>query len=208
MSVSARLRILLALALVSAASWTAAQQAAPPKLIEEKSGAVTNVSVEGQLAPTRKLDCIAPADVTSDETPPDIHTAVRSCIAGGDFDRAAELFAMAGAFGAFDGQRVADASSRDAPQVLAYMLSGGLSPEQRTDLAKSIARLGTAPALRREVCAAAAKVGAPTYVPTYMIRHGLNAITNPASTSDPLVPDFDAKATWTRVRTGYLSCAA
>ena len=156
-----RRRILPGLALASVASWSIAQQPAPPKLIEETHGNVTNLSADGQLSPTRQLGCVTPDDMTTDETPPDVYTGVRSCIARGDYDHAAELFAMAGAFGAFDGQRVADVSARDAPQVLAYLLSGSLSAgTARRRSARAVARIGTDAAMHRQVCTAASKVGA------------------------------------------------
>jgi hypothetical protein len=101
----------------------------PAKIIVEKNGNVTSVHVEGQLAPTRDLGCIGLADVKRQYPPPDLHVGVRKCISTGDFDRAGQLFFIAGAFARFDAERVADISARDAGQVLAYQTGQSMTPE-------------------------------------------------------------------------------
>jgi hypothetical protein len=58
----------------------------------------------------------------------------------------------------------------------------------------------------QELCDSATRIGSPDYVPSYMILHGMNAITDPASTKAKLVPDFDAEAAWSKVKKIYLHC--
>src|SRR5688572_18415074 len=102
-----RFVVLLLMVSFAVAAAVRAEQSETPRVLEEQKGNIRNLKVEGSLAPTRELPCIAIEEALPTYTPPDLHTAVGKCVSAGQFDRAARLFMLAGAFLAFDSQRIA-----------------------------------------------------------------------------------------------------
>jgi hypothetical protein len=199
--------VLAALVGVTIMTVSDAQETAPPRVIESRQGAVTRLETVGNLAPTHQLDCIAVEEIHNDDTPADLHTGVRRCFAAGRFEEAVRLTIVAGAYARFDAERVADVSARDAGQMLAHGSGQTLTPAQRSLFTAAAEPYRTDSTERRSLCAAVERLGPPNYVPDYMIRHGLQAMLQPASLAHPLVDGFDTAAAWNMVRSTYLHCA-
>ena len=85
-----------------------AQELEKPKIIVEKIGNVTNYRAEGNLEPTQYLSCVGLDSLKNTYTPPDLYTGVAACVKQKDYERAIDLFKLAGAYSFYDAQRVSD----------------------------------------------------------------------------------------------------
>jgi hypothetical protein len=202
--------LLVAVCLFACSTTASAQQ--PPTLAEQRNGNVTNLSVTGQLAPTRSLECLDVEQVEGVYTPADLHTGVKRCITQGDFDRAARLMFVAGLYARFDAERVTDVSVRDTAQVLNLQTVQTLTADQKAALQKALLPLTHDGNDKTTFCASVARLARPDYFPTYMILHGAMAAANVANgrppwSGDPLVPGFDAATTWARLPQTYVHCS-
>ena len=205
-------RIALLLVALALSTHARTQESTEPQLVERHNGNSVNVYIEGQLAPTQQLDCVEVEQVESKDTPPDILTGVRRCIDAKDYDRAARLEVVALTYARFDAERVADVTARDAGQALAFQFGSALNADQKSGMTGAFSPLVKDGDAHRSLCARMASVGPPTYVPTYMILHSADLIARrmnhlPEPTTEPLVPGFDAAATWNRLKDVYLHCS-
>ena len=158
----------------------------------------------GNLRPGHKLSCIDLADAESGYTPADLYPAVAACIVDKRMVAAVDLMALAGAYGRFDRQRVADASAHQATTVLQMQAYADLSDGQRQAFMKVLEHEAADPVAERRRCGQISRLGAPAYRPDYMIQHGMGAFIG--GPGDGLVPGFDPVAAWAQVRTAYLHC--
>ncbi|OAN55233.1 hypothetical protein A6A04_11265 [Paramagnetospirillum marisnigri] len=202
-----RLILLLLILLASPVPMASAQvgPSDPPRIITERNGAITNHRVEGSLAPSREIGCIAVAEADNAMTPPDLYIGVRKCLDQDRFERAVELFALAGLYGNFDAMRVTDRSAGQAKTVLIMGTFSTVGPERKDRFRQALERMNANPDSLTALCRSVDRVGHPGYYPAYMILHGMKAFTgNPHDGA--LAPDFDAAATWTSLRSNYLHC--
>jgi hypothetical protein len=115
------------------------------------------------------------------------------------------LFALAGAYATFDGERVSDKSAAQAKTALIMTTFSVVSPEKKKIFSDKTKLDTNDPSLHEALCADIEKIGAPNYYPKYMILHGIKAFTgNPYDGA--LVDNFDPTATWSKVKTVYLHC--
>ena len=151
------------------------------------------------------IGCISVDQVSNLRTPEDILPGVRACINSGDYDKAVQLFDLSAVFGIYDTLRVPDNTAHQALQVLNLVNFDSLTPEQKDTFKK--AGLSLRPGSRgfNALCSKIQSVGPPTYIPTYMINHGLNAFMGGRS-GNGLQPDFDAKKGWKDALTGFMKC--
>lgn len=185
-----------------------AQSNEKPRIITEQSGNFTHHRAEGSLAPTQQLACIELKDVTAEQTPPDFLTAVSSCMAQADYERAARIFLLASVYSRFDAQRINDKSAGGGGQVMIMQTFGKFTAEQRQAFSQAADRLTNVPENMGAWCASARRLGPPRYFPRYLILHGIAAFTHPTPLANAMVPDFDLDATWARVLQNNLSCPA
>lgn len=183
-----------------------AEQDVPAKIIQEQHGNITNIKIEGSLAPTQMLDCISLKDALPTYTPPDLHTAVIKCISIGNYDSASKLFMLAGIFSRFDAGRIVDRTAQAGGQVLIMNSFGTLNAEQRAAFSKAANPLSSDTAERQDLCQNVRRIGHPTYFPKYLILHGLNAYMSKTPLDNALLNDFSAKATWESLQDTYLHC--
>jgi hypothetical protein len=169
-------------------------------------GKFVSVSSPANLAPTRKLSCIELSSVKNTYTPPDIYTAIRSCLAKGDYDRAATLLPLAGAYAHFDALRIKDQTARDGGQVLIVQTSATMTPDQKQTFKEALTVVMSDPKKHADFCSEVSKIGPPDYFPKYLIMHGMNAFLTPHPEQNALVPNFDAQGTWAKLQTQYLQC--
>lgn len=165
---------------------------------------VTNIESAGNLAVTHDLGCIAQDEVKNEYTPADLFKAVGQCVGKGQYEKAVRLFVIAGAYGAFDKQRVADVSARQAITVLIMNNTAAFTEEQRAGYKKAFEALKQDSPEFREICETVNTLGPPAYHPDYMINHGMGAFLNKGG--DPIVEGFDPASAWSMVKDEYLHC--
>jgi hypothetical protein len=179
-------------------------QQMPPGATGTQHGKVTNLESKDNLKSFHHLDCIDVGALTTDDSPADMYPAVRTCINRGDFQRAARLFAVAGAYGRFDTLRVNDVSAHQALQVLQLNNFQDLSPDAREKFQATVKEIIASDRMA-DLCAQARKLGGPSYYPTYMTQHGMSAFTGKGG---GLKEDFKPAEAWESSLTGYLHCPA
>jgi hypothetical protein len=182
-----------------------AQAVAPPKLTREQNGRVTNYRAEGSLASTQAIGCIPLAKAKSSFTPPDLYLGVTECIARDNYDLAAGLFALAGIYGSFDAERVADKSAGQAKTVLVMNAFANVPQDKKTKFNETLNRIAKDPESLGRLCGEVRKVGMPHYYPTYMILHGIGAFTGHPNDA-ALLKDFDPQKAWVKLQAAYLHC--
>ncbi len=179
-------------------------QQLPPGATVTQHGNVTNVESKDNLKSFHHLDCIDVGALTTDNTPADMYPAVRTCINRGDYQRAARLSAIAGAYGRFDTLRVNDISAHQALQVLQLNNLQDLRQDAKDKFQATIKEIVASDQIT-DLCFQARKLGGPTYYPTYMTQHGMSAFTGKGG---GLKEDFNAAEVWESSLTTYLHCPA
>jgi len=166
---------------------------------------ITNYETKGNLQSNAPLGCVSLAAVTNKHTPADIYPGVAKCVTSGNYDKASELFALAGVYSRFDMLRVSDSTARQAIQALQLNNFGSFTGEQREAFKET---MGTylSPNSKEflNLCAQIKAKGAPDYHPTYMIQHGTGAFVG--SSGNGIKSDFDAAKSWQESINGYLHC--
>lgn len=173
---------------------------------------ITNYEVKGNLAATNPLSCVPVSAVQPSHSAADISAGGIACAEAGDYEQAATLITVAHAYAFFDTQRVADESAHIALTTLFIRDSSTLPETQRTHIFESIKNLQSDIPRKREVCSALEESGPPSYMPRYMIAHGMAAVRAELGISDeadestePLVADFDPAAGWAEALK-YIGC--
>lgn len=197
---------LLAALLALATAGLHAQTPDRPQLLQQQSGTVTRLKMEGSLAATRDLGCLPAEKLEKAFTPPDLHAGVLKCLEQDRVDDAFVMFMMAGMYARFDALRIADPSVRGGPQAMIMNTYGSLPPEKREQFGKQLVPKSSDPASLRAACAVLQKVGPPSYFPRYLILHGMKAYTSPNPFTEAMQPNFDAPGTWDKLMTEYMHC--
>src|SRR5690606_5766422 len=128
-------------------------------------------------------------EVTTNSTAADVAAGAKACASSREYDAAAELFMVASAFAYFDTQRVVDETAHEAVGVLPIKAFGELAEERLERVIEAIEVLDQNLVRKETICAHLRNSKPPTYIPTYMIAHGMNAFMD--SQAEPLVEDFD-----------------
>lgn len=171
------------------------------------SAQVHNFETPGNLEPTVQLDCLTVEGVGPEITPADLATGVRACVAANEYDLAARMLLLLQVRAVFDSKRVTDRSAHGAGQALSIELGNSWKRREQRKLQAALESFGgTGSAAHGEFCAVLVTQPAPSYVPTYMIAHGMRAIIAP--TENVLVENFDSDAAWRTVLVEYLKCRA
>lgn len=166
-----------------------------------QSGSITNYESQGNLASTHVVGCVGLESASNTWTPADIFPAVNACVHQAEYAKSVELFVLGGSYGRFDAMRVSDASARDAAGVLKMQSMSDFTDEQKAGFQKAAQPLLDDPSA---VCAKLRNLGAPNYVPSYMIQHGMSAFLG--GQGNGLVKGFDANAAWKSVLRDYVHC--
>lgn len=124
-----------------------------------------------------KTPCVAFDKITSQFTPPDLDRMVTQCIQNDDYPSAVALFALAGMDTHFDQLRVADNTVGDTGAVLMMNTFKDIPEAAKSKFSSAIKSVSAATFARDYLCGWAQQIGPPTYYPTYIIMHGMNAVT-------------------------------
>lgn len=186
-----------------AMSWKAAYEA--PRVIVQRSGNVTNMTIAGQLAAKQPITCMPLDKVGRGHTPPDLYQGVSACIQKDDYDAAVALFALAGTESRFDAERVLDKTAGQAGQVLIMTTFNALPEDKRSKFQDSVKAMAADSVALDHICRTIRRMGYPTYYPEYMVLHGIRAFS--AKPGDPTMePNFDSAAAWNSTLRTYLNC--
>jgi hypothetical protein len=183
--------IVSALALLAAAGELAAQ--------------TKNYEAPGNLESTNDVGCVGPARLQNKYTPPDLYRALGRCLQQEKYREAAFLFALAGVYGRYDTQRVADRTAHQAIAVLRMQTFAPLSKDKEDGFKKTLQESLGSPGGLAAACREITRIGPPDYHPRYMIQHGMGAFLKDGP-SDGLVTGFDAPAAWKRSLESFLHC--
>lgn len=159
---------------------------------------VRNFESKGNLKSETKVELKEVSDITNKNNPVDMYKLIRTKIVKEQYDEAAEIFAIATAYGMYDIGRVQDRSAHQAITVLRMNSGEGLPAEKTDKYQEAINSLFKNP---KRILELLDKVGSPDYHPSYMIQHGMGAFTGNQS-KDGLVPDFDPKKEWQEILDG------
>jgi len=158
-------------------------------------------------APTQ---CISFDKVNSQSAPPELYGSIGPCIQSNDYSSAVALFALAGMEVRFDMLRVADSTAHDAGTVLMRNTFESIPAEAQKKFHNAVSAVSADNSVRDYLCGWVQQVGPPSYYPTYMIMHGMNAVTarlTKTPLKQELLPVQDATGTWRKIVASYLHCA-
>lgn len=169
-------------------------------------GSITNYETTGNLQSNATLGCVPISTVTNKHTPADIYPGVAACVKAGDYEKATQLYVLAGTFGRFDQLRVSDRSARQAVTVLQLNNFADFTDEQRASFKSALLpRLDQGSSSLATLCAEVQRVGRPDYVPYYMIQHGTRAFLG--SADGGLSLGFEPAQGWQDALSSYMHCS-
>jgi hypothetical protein len=149
--------------------------------------------------------CLDKSRLSNKMSPVDLWKGIGDCISSGRYEDGVFMLALAGSFGSFDMQRVADESGHQIIQILPMAVYVSL-PQDKVSAFQSLASKTLEDETKRlAYCKEIARMGPPDYFPSYMVQHGIGSFTG-ANRAQPLVVPFDAKAAWAKAVKQYLLC--
>ena len=172
-----------------------------------EDGRVTHIQTKGSLASTYFVPCVGIEGVKNVFTPADLYPASARCLQAKQYKRAIELYSLAGAYAAFDGERIADDKVGGAANTVLIMRH--VRPViQSSDEVRDgfVAAMEALSAETGSYCDAVKKIGKPNYHPEYMIRHSLQYLRSNAESYDLLKSNFDADGTWSHILANFFHC--
>lgn len=163
---------------------------------------VSNYEATGNLESPKPAGCVSVGELSNKQNPVDIFTGLNACLAKSDYSSAAELYFAGMSYGFFDTKRVSDKTAHQAISVLRMNLFGAQPQEVLDKLQAALTDITTD---NTAICKSLMTLGAPVYMPTYMIQHGMGAFTG-QSTKDGLVENFDSGAAWKEALSTIAKC--
>jgi hypothetical protein len=171
---------------------------------------IQNFSAPGNLETTYLLGCIELKAAKSVYNPVDLFRASRACIAVQRYDDAVRLFGLARAFGRYDMKRVADSTAHQAVSMAQLTIFDGLPDSEMQKFNATFKELLSDDVKKTDYCVEVARIGPPSYMPRYMIQHGMSAFFSGMNAGggvkNGLVENFDSKSAWDETLTLYLKC--
>jgi Ankyrin repeats (3 copies)/Domain of unknown function (DUF4124)/Ankyrin repeat len=153
--------------------------------------------------------CIRLDQRDNTQTPLELYASLTDCLHNSRDDDAVDLFILAGMDSAFDSVRVSDKTAGQARQILIMALFQSMPANEHDHFNTAMKELTDHPLRHALLCHQVKNVGPPTYFPSYMVNHGMGAVMGALSNqapAAPLVPNFDATATWKELQANYLNC--
>lgn len=167
---------------------------------------VTNIEAPGNLKSEHDVGCISVEEVAADFSPADLFGGISECHRDRSYDKAVELMIVAQLRGEFDKLRVADKTAHQAMQVLALQTQDAGGRRYQRQMQEAFQRFGgTGSPHHTKLCQQVKQQGLPRHSPSYMIQHGMKAITG--FEGDGLVDDFNDQRAWDNLLKSYLKCS-
>ena len=136
----------------------------------------------------------------------DLYPSVTACANEAKYEIAMEYFAIAGVYGRFDTYRVSDVSSHQIVGILKDHALDEIAKENRDALQSLVGETAGDRERHARLCQRIDSLGPPTYEPTYMRLHGIDAILG--TSSAPTVPAPAERAVaWKKALSTYLNCS-
>lgn len=165
---------------------------------------IQNYETPGNLESKHDLDCISLDAAKPAYNPVDLYKGVARCVAAKRFDDGVVLFMLAGVYGRYDMERVADGTAHQAVTVARMTYLGEVSAADSKQFSDAAARLMANKELHKQVCTTIRLIGPPSYYPRYMVQHGMGAFMG--GSGNGLVDNFDSKAAFENAMKSYLHC--
>ena len=166
---------------------------------------IISIEAEGNLESPHPLECVSLSEVSSNHNPADILNGMAKCIKIEEYNKAARLFAIAGAYGTYDTYRVKDKTAHQALLMLQQNVFSSFDENQTDLLFQSLKKeLESNSENLTKICSKIKEIGKPVYHPTYMIQHGIRAFTD--NKGNGIVEDFDSIESWILTMSSYLKC--
>jgi hypothetical protein len=140
------------------------------------------------------------------KSPVDLYPSVTACANEAKYEIAMEYFAIAGVYGRFDTYRVSDISSHQIVGILKDHALDEIAKENRDALQSLVGETAGDRERHARLCQRIDSLGPPTYEPTYMRLHGIDAILGTSSAPTVLAPAERAVA-WKKALSTYLNCS-
>ncbi|WP_394173647.1 hypothetical protein [Thalassotalea litorea] len=163
---------------------------------------VVNHEAPGNLESLSPSGCVAVNDLSNMQNPVDIFTGVNICLVEENYPNAAELYFAGMSYGFFDTKRVSDKTAHQAISVLRMNLFSDKGTDVTNKLQDAVTDITSD---NKAICESLSNLGAPAYVPTYMIQHGMGAFTGD-NENKGLVEDFDSEMAWRDVLATIVKC--
>jgi hypothetical protein len=152
--------------------------------------------------------CVAKEKLTNKLTPVDLYRGISTCIEQENFEPGVFMYAMAGAYGRFDTLRVADESAHQAAKILPLLAFDSGNKDKIAAFKAQVGQILGNDAKRASYCSEVERIDPPDYFPSYMVQHGLGALTGAKTGEAALVPSFNPEVAWKQAVVGYLQCPA
>ncbi|WP_074647382.1 hypothetical protein [Celeribacter baekdonensis] len=166
---------------------------------------VVQYETEGNLAATHKMTCVGFAEAGPDLSPADLALGARDCFRKKRGEDMAGLFLLLKVRGYFDTKRVKDRTAHQAVTVIAMNLESKLGQRYARMLQDELAAFFVDGSSKKiEFCTSLRASPPPSYIPSYMIQHGMDVVLGKPGTG--LVDGFSAKAAWRDVIETYVKC--
>lgn len=178
------------------------------------AAALAGCSVAGPKSATPALDASA-ADPTTQclgqhqwvtrYSPIELYLSATQCIQQNKLDEAVFLYGAAGSEGRFDRRRVTDETAHQVANFLGLIFQKELGDEVSSRFLGHMRTQLDDAAAREVFCGTLKKQPPPSYQPTYMVGHGMRALTS--STPEAAVKALpDAQAAWEASVNDYMDC--
>jgi hypothetical protein len=177
------------------------------RIPEGRQRIAAGLQAAGQLAATRDLGCIRIEKVKPTDTAADLYRATRQCLDKDEYTLSAPLFLLAGTYGRFDTERIADKTVGGGISILIMNVGDGLTDPQKQGFMAAIETLHNDPQAHAAFCARVAAIGPPRYIPVYLTVHGLGVMGS-RSDENGLIPDFDSAKSWAGLLRDGLVCSS
>ncbi len=174
-----------------------------PSVKITQNGNITNVESKGNLQVTHKLKCLKPENIKPEYTPADLMPAVVDCIDQARYEDGLFVFLTASLYGSFDQRRVKDTTARQAISALiAEHIQFLDTPNKKkydeltTKFFKEAQDNQKNSVLENKLCDIVANLKRPTYFPSYMINHGMDAFVEGFDPKNGLIEEKNTEEVW------------
>lgn len=156
--------------------------------------------------------CESIAQVSPQESPPEIYERTTTCARAGEFEKGLALLTLADIYAAYDQERVIDKSAHPARAAIRVNWNRSLDEETLDAFFEGFKKLRRDEAFRAGMCKQLRAIGPPAYEPRYMAAHGLDAFIGgggdapPTDAAPPELRPIDRNQVWEQLLEEYRHC--
>jgi hypothetical protein len=165
---------------------------------------IVNIKAKGSLESKHPLACINISELNNTYTPADMFVGIEQCIKNEEYDNAVNLLFVASSYGKFDSLRVKDRTAHQAISMLKLETMQKLDKNKIEAFRHEFTLKAKDPALNIANCNVLMSLGAPSYSPEYMMKHGMSNFTGKGG---GLIDDFEPSEAWSTVIKDFAKCS-